>query len=268
MTANDSAGFVVGVDTHADTYHVAVISENGRRIRDQRFPATGHGYADIFNFISEAPVMAVGIEGTGSYGAELARVLTGHGFTVAEVNGSNRQRRGLRGESGPLDAYEAAHSALSGRGVSMPKTGDGFVEAIREVSEPRRYRPAESPRCHGPGRRSCRGGDGDRDRAGDNAEAYVARRVNEGKMKREAIRCLKRYIAREVFRTIAGKACPEPITDLRGRRLTASLTLVAAAQNLGVWPIAIRRMEAGISRDDSLAERYLEWLHQRTGTTD
>jgi len=31
--------------------------------------------------------------------------------------------------------------------------------------------------------------------------AYAARRTSEGKSRREIIRCLKRYVAREVFRT-------------------------------------------------------------------
>jgi transposase len=31
---------------------------------------------------------------------------------------------------------------------------------------------------------------------------YVARRTAEGKSKKEAMRCLKRYIARETFRAI------------------------------------------------------------------
>lgn len=31
---------------------------------------------------------------------------------------------------------------------------------------------------------------------------YVARKVAEGKTKREAIRCLKRYIAREIYRVL------------------------------------------------------------------
>jgi len=33
-------------------------------------------------------------------------------------------------------------------------------------------------------------------------QAYVARRTAEGKSKREIIRCLKRYIAREVYRVL------------------------------------------------------------------
>ena len=31
---------------------------------------------------------------------------------------------------------------------------------------------------------------------------YIARRVNEGHTKQEAMRCLKRYIAREVYRQL------------------------------------------------------------------
>ena len=31
---------------------------------------------------------------------------------------------------------------------------------------------------------------------------YVARRTTEGKTKREIIRCLKRYLAREVYHTL------------------------------------------------------------------
>ncbi len=35
---------------------------------------------------------------------------------------------------------------------------------------------------------------------------YVAKRVSEGKNKPEAIRCLKRYIAREVFAALSTAA--------------------------------------------------------------
>jgi transposase len=37
-------------------------------------------------------------------------------------------------------------------------------------------------------------------------KAYVARRTAEGKTKREVIRCLKRYVAREVFNVLTGRA--------------------------------------------------------------
>ena len=40
---------------------------------------------------------------------------------------------------------------------------------------------------------------------------YVARRVSEGKNKSEAIRCLKRYIAREIYHLIH-QLIPKPAT--------------------------------------------------------
>jgi transposase len=40
--------------------------------------------------------------------------------------------------------------------------------------------------------------------------AYVARRTAEGKSKWEIMRCLKRYIAREVYRVLLSSAAPAP----------------------------------------------------------
>lgn len=47
---------------------------------------------------------AVGVEGTGSYGAELSRVLVKEELRVFEVNRPNRQHRRIRGRSDPLDS--------------------------------------------------------------------------------------------------------------------------------------------------------------------
>lgn len=43
--------------------------------------------------------MAVGVEGTGSYGAELARTLWAEGLAVLAVDRPNRAARRLRGKS-------------------------------------------------------------------------------------------------------------------------------------------------------------------------
>jgi transposase len=40
--------------------------------------------------------------------------------------------------------------------------------------------------------------------------SYVARRLAEGKSKWEIMRCLKRYIAREVYRVLLSSAAPAP----------------------------------------------------------
>ena len=46
----------------------------------------------------------VGVEGTGSYGAGLARHITAAGVRVVEVDRADRQERRLPGKSDPLDA--------------------------------------------------------------------------------------------------------------------------------------------------------------------
>src|SRR5206468_8415966 len=74
-----------------------------------------------------------GVEGTGSYGASLARFLRTAGVDVVEVDRPNRQSRRRTGKSDPADAVEAARAALSGRAQGTGKTRDGNVEAIRTL---------------------------------------------------------------------------------------------------------------------------------------
>ncbi|MCP1413742.1 IS110 family transposase [Paenarthrobacter sp. A20] len=114
---------IAGIDTHADTHHVGVITDTGQHLADKEFPAAGAGYQGIIDFITGfGSVLAAGVEGTGSYGAELSRVLTRKGIRVVEVMRPNRQARRLRGKSDPLDAYQAAESLLSGRAGVTPKS--------------------------------------------------------------------------------------------------------------------------------------------------
>ncbi|MGY3380935.1 hypothetical protein ACVWYS_002892 [Arthrobacter sp. TE12231] len=119
--ANEQTKVIAGIDTHADTHHVAVITDTGRHMADREFPAAGAGYQGIIDFITGfGPVLAVGVEGTGSYGAELSRVLVREGIHVVEVMRPNRHARRLQGKSDPLDAYQAAESVLAGRAATTP----------------------------------------------------------------------------------------------------------------------------------------------------
>ncbi|KUN57762.1 hypothetical protein AQJ46_45950 [Streptomyces canus] len=72
-----------------------------------------------------------GVEGTGSYGAGLARSLRAAGVQVVEVNRPNRAMRRRRGKSDTVDAEAAARAVLGGEATVVPKRGDGPVEAIR-----------------------------------------------------------------------------------------------------------------------------------------
>lgn len=136
---SDSTGLIAGIDTHKQTHHVAVINRFGQPVTDQEFPATARGYeriVELFNSLGD--VAGVGVEGTGSYGAEITRVLVKAGFDVVEVMRTNRQARRRRGKSDPLDAHQAALAVLSRAETGTPKAGDGPVEAMRILLSERR----------------------------------------------------------------------------------------------------------------------------------
>jgi Transposase len=71
------------------------------------------------------------VEGTGCYGAGLARFLTAHDQVVLEVNRPDRSARRRRGKSDPVDAEAAARAVLAGQATSIPKAGDHLVEMVR-----------------------------------------------------------------------------------------------------------------------------------------
>jgi transposase len=128
-----------GVDTHGQTHHAAVIDSVGRHLADQEFPATIGGYRDLLDWMrSHGTLVAVGVEGTGTYGAELARVLTAAGIAVVDVDRPDRKTRRMKGKSDPIDAYAAATAVLSGRATGIPKSRDGVVEAVRVLRIARR----------------------------------------------------------------------------------------------------------------------------------
>ncbi len=401
--ANEQYKVIAGIDTHADTHHVALVTDYGKHLGDRKFLAVGSGYREIAAYLTSfGPVTAVGVEGTGSYGAGLARVLAGQGFTVREVNRPNRAERRLRGKSDPLDAYQAAESVLADRGTSTPKTRDGYVEALRVLRTARtsamkartallnqisgvltsapdevraKYRgmtseararamaasrPSGDPAdpvvatlltlkrmgarhrflseeiaetdaeltaivsAHAPEllevngvgavvasqllvtfgdnperltseaafaalagaapvpassgktnrHRLSRGGDRQANSSlyrivlvrmsrDARTRGYVAKRIEDGLSKKEIIRCLKRYVAREVYRVLKNPR-PAPLTnDLRPLRLALGLTQVMAAAALGFWPTAISRIERGKTRDREAIARYRNWLEEQ-----
>jgi transposase len=80
----------------------------------------------------------VGVEGTGTYGAGLARHLADQGLDVVEVDRPDRKTRRRQGKSDPIDAIAAARAVLAGTATGAPKTRSGPVEAIRALRVARR----------------------------------------------------------------------------------------------------------------------------------
>jgi transposase len=125
---------IVGVDTHAARHCAAVLDSGGRLLATREFDACARGYRDLLRWARTLGVVqAAGVEGTGAYGAGLARVLVAEGVTVLEVSRPDRRIRRRRGKSDPIDAEEAARSVLAGTASAAPKIADGPVEAIRNL---------------------------------------------------------------------------------------------------------------------------------------
>ncbi|MET8509666.1 IS110 family transposase [Streptomyces sp. NPDC004787] len=121
-----------GVDTHTDSHHAAVVDRLGRPLADARFPTTSQGYHALLDWLrSHGTVRAVGVEGTGSYGTQLTRVLAAAGLTVFDINRPDRRIRHQHGKSDPIDAYAAAEAVAAGRAATIPKPHAGAAEALR-----------------------------------------------------------------------------------------------------------------------------------------
>jgi len=394
-----ATGIYGGVDTHKDMHVAAVVDQSGRIHDVASFPATTTGYRQLLGWMRRhGKLVRVGVEGTGSYGAGLARHLAGEDVDVVDVNRPNRQTRRRRGKNDSVDAEAAARAALNGEATAAPKSGDGIVESIRalriafcstrntrtrianqlrdlvicapdqlrrdledldtpaRVERATRFRPGDLTdptegtkaamralarqyraltvdldelraqldtltRQANPALRDARGVGVDVASilliaAGDNPErltseaalaalcgaspieassgktvrhrlnqggnrqanhalwriamvrltcdpatrAYAQRRRAEGKSPREIIRCLKRYIAREIYRLLTNPPAVADRGELRTARIAAGLTLTIAADALDTWPARISELERGISRNDELEHRYRHWL--------
>jgi transposase len=402
--ANQDRVVIGGVDTHKDVHVAAVIDEQGRILETREFVTTAQGNRQLLTWMRRfGALQKVGVEGTGSYGAGLARSLRDEAIEVVEVNRPNRQMRRRRGKSDTVDAEAAARAALNGEASVVPKAKDSLVESIRvlrvaftsarnsrtrvanqirdlvstapdqlrgsleplatadRVDRCARFRPGDptepveatrlalralSRRYQdltaemdelgrildaltvqaNPALRAARGVGADVAAillvaAGDNPErlnneaafaalcgvspvqassgktqrhrlnrsgnrqanhalwrialvrltsdprtkAYAARRTAEGKSRRDIMRCLKRYIAREVFALLTRPKAVPIGHELRSLRMDSSISLQKASEALGTSISSICRLELGKTHDADLARRYRDWLRSAPG---
>lgn len=124
----------LGIDTHAEVHAVAALDERGRLLDSTTIPTSLVGFQALLEWAAVfGTIDRIGIEGTGSYGAGVARWLRAQGLVVIEVDRPDRGERRRRGKSDPIDAEAAARAVQSGRASGTPKAGDGRVEAIRAL---------------------------------------------------------------------------------------------------------------------------------------
>lgn len=76
-------------------------------------------------------------------------------------------------------------------------------------------------------------------------------------------RCLKRYIAREAYRALTGRAAaggPADPAALRARRRAAKVSQEAAGKALGISRGLVSLIERGRGGSPSMLERYRSWV--------
>jgi len=129
----DELDYVLGVDTHRDEHVMAVVTAPaGGVVAGAAAAANGRGYRELLRVAQRhAPGrLAWAIEGSGSYGAGLARFLSEHGEAVLEVSRTLRAERRLAGKDDTLDAVRIARAALASETLALPRSGERR-EALR-----------------------------------------------------------------------------------------------------------------------------------------
>jgi transposase len=122
----DQLDYVLGVDSHLERHALGVLAASGELVDEQELAADPAGYRQALALVERrAPGRRLwAIEGTGCYGAGLARFLVAHGERVLEVE--RPARTGSRGrlKSDPLDALRAARLVLAGQPLARPRAGE------------------------------------------------------------------------------------------------------------------------------------------------
>ncbi|MCZ2818712.1 IS110 family transposase [Modestobacter sp. VKM Ac-2984] len=116
---------VIGVDTHSQTHTAAVVdAHTGGVLARATVIADPDGYQALVELAEQhSGLRAWAMEGTGGYGAGLARHLGEAGELVIELDRPKRPARKAGAKSDPIDAERAARDALARGQLAQPKTG-------------------------------------------------------------------------------------------------------------------------------------------------
>ncbi len=134
-----SQGLAAGVDTHKDVHVAVVLDQLGHRLGVLDFPATDAGNERLMDWLTGlGQVTDAGVEGAGSYGYRLARLLSGRGLRVWEINCPDRSRRRRKGKGDPVDAENAARAVLADEATALPQDRRGLVAELRLLVTTRR----------------------------------------------------------------------------------------------------------------------------------
>lgn len=147
----DRYRFVVGVDTHAREHQFALIeTSSGRIVAEASFSTSVAGLRRAASWIGrgtggDLDSVLVSAEGTGSYGAGLARLLAGHGYRVVDAPSPRRERGASKNDR--IDAVKAAQTLLARdtEGLADIRTGQS-IETLQILLAARNRITNESTR--------------------------------------------------------------------------------------------------------------------------
>lgn len=137
----DAYRFVVGVDTHAATHHYAVVdTRTGGVIDHAEFPTHDKGLLRAVDWVArrtdqdtagDLDQVLVSIEGTGSYGAQLATLLIQAGYRVVDAPSPKRDRGS--GKNDHIDAVTAARGILHKQTDQLADARTGETHSILQI---------------------------------------------------------------------------------------------------------------------------------------
>ena len=115
-----------GIDTHRDFHVAAAVDPNGGLLGVETFDTTTGGYRRLVAWLAGfGDIDLIGVEGTGSYGAGIARHLGGKGIRVVEVDRPNRQARHRAGKTDAATRSQQPEPHCPAQRPVFPRRGPG-----------------------------------------------------------------------------------------------------------------------------------------------
>jgi transposase len=123
----------IGVDAHKQTLAAAAVDSVGRVIVEAEFRNDAAGHKRFVAWAQQQPgARVIGIEGSGSYGAGLARRLLAAGEDVREVPSQltyrERRRDSTHGKSDHIDAVAIARVVVRDQPLGSPARVQGLAD--------------------------------------------------------------------------------------------------------------------------------------------
>ncbi len=262
---------IAGVDTHKDVHVLCLLDGLGRKIWSGSFGADPEGYDRLAEAIGDPGSCML---------ASLRSVAAVWKEARSQVESLDERIRALLEANAPaLLGIEGCGTTTAAALVVAAGDNPGRLKGEAAFSMLCGVSPIPASSGKTERHRLNRGGNRQANWAlyeiaikrmayDERTRRYVARRTSEGKSRREAVRCLKRYIAREVYRVLMDPnpdgAAPEG-PELAKMRKAMRVTQKQAAAGLGMSAASLGHLEHGRRRSTKLERRYYELLCELKG---